>query len=167
MKIVFIGDVVAEPPPRVSRGQTAGSRHSSSRMYARGVWRDLRGTFREMGLYTLAVVVLLLAAHLFRVGSSEFTSALSYGWIGLSVQFCRRVGLRKPWWLDTVCWLVFSFALMWLSLSLFQYLEPKAMQEMGPGGITFLFPMGILFFGIPINGILNRNKHLLQHPKPV
>ena len=131
------------------------------------MWNGLRGTFREMSLYTLTVVVLLIGLHLFRVGSLGFTNFLFYGWVGLSVMLCRRVGLRKPWWLDTVCWLVFSFALLWLSFALFAYLEPQMMQEMGPGATAFLFPIFILFFGIPINGVLNRNKYLPQRSKPV
>ncbi len=131
------------------------------------MWNNLRGTFREMVFYTLAAVGLLVGLHLFRVGSLGFTNSLFYGWIGLSVQFCRRVGLRKPWWLDTAFWLVFSFALFWLSFDLSAYLEPQTMQEMGPGGIAFLAPIAILFFGIPINGVLNRNKHLPERPKPV
>jgi len=120
-----------------------------------------------MGFYTLAGVVFLVGMHLFRVGSTEYSSLFFYGWVILSVVLCRRVGLRKPWWLDTLCWLVFSFALLWLSFDLFALLEPQSLQEMGPGGIAFLVPIAILFFGIPINGVLNRNKHLPTRPKPV
>jgi|GEM_PF-1525819 len=131
------------------------------------MWKGLRGTFKEMGFYTLAVVVFMVGMHLFGVGSTEYSSLFFYGWVALSVLLCRRVGLRKPWWLDTLCWWIFSFALLWLSFDLFALLEPRSMQEMGPGATAFLAPIAILFFGIPINGVLNRNKHLPQRPKPV
>jgi len=66
-----------------------------------------------------------------------------------------------------VCWLAFSYVLLWLSFELFALLEPQSLQEMGPGATAFLAPIAILFFGIPINGVLNRNKYLPQRPKPV
>jgi len=49
-----------------------------------------------MGFYTLAVVVFMVGMHLFRVGSTEYSSLFFYGWVILSVMLCRWVGLRKP-----------------------------------------------------------------------
>lgn len=117
-----------------------------------------------MGLYTLGLTSVLLGLHLFRLSSSEL---FFWGWVGLLVMLCRRVGLRKLWWLDTLCWLVLALTLFFASFFLFEFLEPQGMKDIDPAFMVFLAPFLILVFGIPINGFLNRNKHLPQRLKPV
>jgi hypothetical protein len=60
----------------------------------------------------------------------------------------------RPWWWYALLWGIGTFALLFLSLALFDFLEPGAMAKIGPGGTVAMLPLIAMFLTLPGGGVL-------------